>query len=725
MKKMKLFILLTLFLSITRMYAQEGAEPCANLNSFLQSNQNISILDSVFGGRTTKTGMIEFDIEKSIGFGLLEDHQDLFDIDRHTTFAWIDERQSRFSKIRYERYQQYYKGVKVVGGGYSRVVPIDPGGNPCTPVLLLSLRIYNNINMDIEPSVQKEDIERILANRVGGTATIGGTATDILQNDPNLEILCDSTTNCQPILTWKIYFNDNGEYKFGWLNAMDGQIVKTSEDHHHLTAPTSDYGDQSLNDLSTTVGSITTTKLTSPDEKIRVYNMAGVSGEASLGDFSENLIPQTTSSTWTSTIASPDVYQAFYVLQRLAPVLQDLEINYDVIHCGADRDVENAFAFEPTSGNFRDFYIIIGKYQGTGLVFYDIIGHELAHCHMFQFGIPSGGTIHEGVADMVGTYLESVIQGTTDWVMGDTKAIIAANFFEGKRDLSNPEFDCVDDIRTNNGISVYQRGDPMKYWFYLISEGDFGKDIPAIGIKTAIKIVLDAVALLGDRAFYEEFRDATLAVAKLEFGVCSPEYKAVRNAWQIVCLDVPPIECFSLVGDDIVCEESNTMQIHAQGITPNSAYRWYFPIAWTVVGNPVGNVLEGTNQLIVTNIPQYSYYPRYFKIKCLNLTTYQTSTMFVKVEDCDGDDMTCEEYYSIGRPASGVPTTERDISSDKTVVSNSKVIVTDLLGRILYRGSAEQFFEDRFLFSSSPLILLYLDESERVIKKTMINIKND
>jgi hypothetical protein len=99
--------------------------------------------------------------------------------------------------------------------------------------------------------------------------------------------------------------------------------------------------------------------------------------------------------------------------------------------------------------------------------------------------------------------------------------------------------------------------------------------------------------------------------------------------------------------------------------------------------------------------------------------------MFVKVEDCDGDDMTCEEYYSIGRPASGVPTTERDISSDRTVVSNSKVIVTDLLGRILYRGSAEQFFEDRFLFSSSPLILLYLDESERVIKKTMINIKND
>ena len=81
MKKMKLFILLPLFLSITRMYAQEGAEPCANFNSFLQSNQNISILDSLFGGRTTKTGMIEFDIEKSIGFGLLEDHQDLFDID--------------------------------------------------------------------------------------------------------------------------------------------------------------------------------------------------------------------------------------------------------------------------------------------------------------------------------------------------------------------------------------------------------------------------------------------------------------------------------------------------------------------------------------------------------------------------------------------------------------------------------------------------------------------
>jgi hypothetical protein len=99
--------------------------------------------------------------------------------------------------------------------------------------------------------------------------------------------------------------------------------------------------------------------------------------------------------------------------------------------------------------------------------------------------------------------------------------------------------------------------------------------------------------------------------------------------------------------------------------------------------------------------------------------------MFVKVEDCDGDDMTCEEYYSIGRPSFGVPTTEREISSDKTVVSNSKVIVTDLLGRILYRGSAEEFFQDRFSFSSSPLMLLYLDEYERVIKKSIINIKND
>lgn len=715
---MKLFILLTLFLSITGLYAQDGIEPCTNFNSFLQSNQNISILDSVYGGHTTKTGMIEFDIEKSIGFGLIEDHQDLFNIDGYTTFAWIDERQSRFSNTRYERYQQYYKGVKVVGGGYSRVVPIDPGGNPCVPVMLLSLHIYNNINMDIEPSVQKEDIESILANQ------IGGTALNIVQNDPNLEILCDSTTNCQPILTWKIYFNDNGEYKFGWLDAMDGQIVKTSEEHHHLTAPTSDYGVQSLNDLSTTVGSITTTKLTSPDGKIRVYNMSGVSGEPSIGDFSESLIPQTTSSTWTPTIASPDVYQAFYVLQRLAPILQDLEIDYDVIHCGADMDNPNATALTPPNGDFRQFYIAVGKFQGTGMGFYDIIGHELAHCYMTPFGIPFGGAVDEGIADMVGTYLESVIQGSTDWLMGDTKAVIAYNLLR-ERDLSNPEYDCVDDVRTNTGITVYQRGEPMKYWFYLISEGDFGKDIPKIGIKTATKIVLDAVALLGSGAFYEELRDATLAVARLEFGVCSPEYKAVRKAWQIVCLDVPPIECFSLVGDDIVCEESNTLQIYAQGITPNSAYRWYFPIAWTVVGNPVGNVLEGTNQLIVTNIPQYSYYPRYFKIKCLNLTTYQTSTTFVKVEDCDGDDMTCEEYYSIGRPSSGVPTTEREISSDKTVVSNSKVIVTDLLGRILYRGSAEEFFQDRFSFSSSPLMLLYLDEYERVIKKSIINIKND
>jgi Zn-dependent metalloprotease len=719
MKKMKLFILLTLFLSITRMYAQEGVEPCANFNSFLQSNQNISILDSIFGGRTTKTGIIEFDIEKSIGFGLIEDHQDLFNIDSYMTFAWIDERQSRFSKIRYDRYQQYYKGVKVVGGGYSRVVPIDPGGNPCVPVMLLSLRIYNNINMDVEPSVKKEGIERILANR------IGGTASNIVQNDPNLEILCDSTTNCQPILTWKIYFNDNNEYKFGWLNAMDGQIVKIAESNHHLTAPTADYGVQSLNDLSTKVGSITTTKLISPDEKIRVYNMSGVNDEVSIGNFTESIIPQTTSSSLDATIAAPDVYQAFYVLQRLAPVLKSLEINYDVIHCGADMNIDNSFALESPNGNFKDFYIAIGKYQGTGMAFYDVIGHELAHCYMFQFGIPSGGAIHEGIADMVGTYLESVVQGTTDWLMGDTRAIIAYNFAL-ERDLSNPEYDCVDDDLVHNiSLTPYQRSEPMKYWFYLISEGDPQKEIPAIGIETATKIVLDAVSLLGAGAFYEELRDATLSVAKLEFGACSPEYKAIRKAWQIVCLDVPPNECFSLVGDDIVCEETNSLQVYAQGGSPNSSFRWYFPIAWSVVGNPVGNVLEGENPLIVTNIPQYSYYPRYFKIKCLNLTTYQTSTMFVKVEDCDGDDVSCEEYYSIGRPALDTPTTAKETSLDRTIVNNSKVIVTDLLGRILYRGSAEEFFQDRFPFSSSPLILLYLDESERVIKKRIINIKND
>jgi len=716
MKKMKLLVLLTLFLSITGLYAQDGIESCANFNSFLQSNQNISILDSVYGGRTTKTGMIEFDIEKSIGFGLIEDHQDLFNIDRHTTFAWIDERQSRFSEISYERYQQYYKGVKVVGGGYSRVVPIDPGGNPCVPVMLLSLRIYNNINMDIEPSVQKEGIESILANQ------IGGTVLNIVQNDPNLEILCDSTTNCQPILTWKIYFNENGEYKFGWLNAIDGQIVKIGEDHHHLTAPTADYGVQSLNDLSTTVGSITTTKLISPDEKIRVYNMAGIVGEPTTNDYIESLIPQTISSTWDATIAADDVYQSFYVLQRLAPVLKSLEINYDVIHCGADVNIPNARPLDPPDGNFKNFYFFVGKYQDTSIAFYDIIGHELAHCYMLPFGIPIGA-VDEGVADMVGTYLESVIQGTTDWLMGDTKAIIAYDLLK-ERDLANPVYDCFDDVG-DNSLDPYEESEPMKYWFYLISEGDQQKEIPAIGIETAIKIVLDAVTLLGTNAYYEELRDATLAVAKLEFGVCSPEYKAIRRAWQVVCLDVPPIECFSIVGDDIVCEETNTLQIYAQGVSPNSTYRWYFPIAWTVVGNPVGNVLEGTNQLIVTNIPQYSYYPRYFNIKCLNLTTYQTSTMFVKVEDCDGDDMTCEEYYSIGRPSFGVPTTEREISSDKTVVSNSKVIVTDLLGRILYRGSAEEFFQDRFSFSSSPLMLLYLDEYERVIKKSIINIKND
>ena len=307
--------------------------------------------------------------------------------------------------------------------------------------------------------------------------------------------------------------------------------------------------------------------------------------------------------------------------------------------------------------------------------------------------------------------MESVWDGenTFDWISGN-------KFGDVARDLENPLFNCFTDVELEG--EGHLRSIPLGHWFYLISQGDSNADIPALGIETAMRIVISSLSSIGKKGDYEDMRNAVLSVVDDEYGICSDESRAVRFAWDQICVgpSINHYPCdFHIEGLPSVCEENNFLNLYIDNVTPRAFYRWHFPIEWTVQG-AVGNSYEGAD-LIVTGFPAYEWYPRYFPVAA-TAHTYEgpnyTHNKIVKLIDCDGDDPTCEKFYSIENR--GI------VYNTANEVNNSiitKIKVFNLLGNLLYSGIPSNF--DLYsLPYSGILILSYFDKSGGFIKSDKV-----
>lgn len=603
---------------------------CDNYNKFLEGSElyNLKELsDTIY-----PNGKIYLDVERDVQFRELESITPFLGLGNDYSLQYLSTRVSRFDEnIEFRRYEQYFKGVKVEGGGVTAAYripgdgPVGPNG-PCDELYMLSPYLFTEINIDVNPQIVETQLSAMLN----------------VEEIKRTELIVEQF-NCSYRLIWKTDYHKDKSLT-SWVDANTGFVLKTIESTQFKNAPTEDYGIQDLDDSEEN----NLTRLVSQDGSIITYDFDGTNlFDIEDADYLDNLIPTSdTNVDWQLTDADASVYQAHWVTSTTANFFDLLGIEFGTIHVGANCTGLNAGAL--FGSDLTEGFIVIGESNGSTLAEFDIIGHELGHIFLNEFlDYDEGGnaSLHEGIADMLGVFIEmQQNNGTPDWEMGEDVPFIV-------RDLENPEFDCFDDVEGFAFANRHRRSTPLGHWFFTASTGG----TPNIGVLNTLNIVLEALNLIGEDSDYKDLMEATLTVVEENFGRCSSEFAAINNAWENICVETGygilnnnPCD-FNISGPSWVCEESNYAKFCIDGGIPNNFWKWTIigkkSTDFTSTGGMQGNGQNGGQCLTLIDFPDYPYYPQYITIVVWSSTNQKEVRKRVKIVDCDGDDPTCEEYY--------------------------------------------------------------------------------
>jgi len=684
---------------------------CYNYNKFLEGSElyNLKELsDSIY-----PNGIIYLDAERDVQFRELESITPFLELGNDYSLQYTSTRVSRFDEnIEFRRYEQYFKGVKVEGGGVTAAYripgngPVGPNG-PCDELYMLSPYLFTEIDIDVNPQIVESQLSAILN----------------VEEIKRTELIVEQF-NCSYRLIWKADYYKNKSLT-SWVDANTGIEVKTIESTQFKNAPTEDYGIQDLDDSEED----NLTRLVSQDGSIITYDFDGTGlFDIEDTDYLDNLIPTSnTNVDWELTDADANVYQAHWVTSTTVDFFDLLGIDFGTIHVGANCTGLNAGAL--FGSNLTEGFIVIGESNGSTLAEFDIVGHELGHIFLNEFlDYDEGGnaSLHEGIADMLGVFIEmQQNNGTPDWEMGEDVPFIV-------RDLENPLFDCFDEVEDfgfgNCFECQHNRSTPLGHWFFTASTGG----TPNIGVLNTLNVVLEALNLIGEDSDYEDLMEATLTVVEENFGRCSSEFAAINNAWENICvetgygiLDTNPCD-FKISGPSWVCEESNYANFCIDGGIPNNFWKWTIigkkSTEFTSVGGMQGNGQNGGQCLTLIDFPDYPYYPQYITIKVWSNTNQKEVRKRVKIVDCDGDDPTCEEYYDnlLVSPGNNSFEQSHEFLSSSELRGTyedqriSEYVLYDLYGnRIAILTSLEQI--DRFSLLNGIYIVVEINNQGKLI----------
>lgn len=487
-------------------------------------------------------------------------------------------------------------------------------------------------------------------------------------------------------------------------------MLKFASRYDDLTAETQNYGTRTLIDKSLGNG---VTRLSSPDDNIRIYDFNSFGGFlCQNSSFDDSLIPTTTNGTeWPTSDASLGATQALYSATLINDILfNDFDIEFDGLQIGVDCRFNNAGASGTPTSIPR---VTIGLIDGASLAVHDIIGHELGHIairpNLSSNGSQSG-SLHEGIADMFGTYVEAVIQmgenEAPDWIIGDDVDGGEELFHRNLADTINNCF-----INLEDETSKHLRSEPLGHWFYLLSQGSL--HVNPLGMKETLNLVLETLPHISStNSDYPELRDAMVTMVENTYGTCSTEAIAVTNAWHQICVGEAST-CFKIDGPEEVCEEDDFLQFYVTNPQPGTLYRWTFPIEWTISNNSTqqGNTITDT-YLRVVGLPQYDYYPQHFTVKVYSplLGVSHTQTKQVTIIDCDGDDPTCFDYlenYAIIENRSSDELREDDIVN---------ISIYNIYGQLIYQGLESNFSQKETEYTQGIYVFCYFNKYRELIK---------
>ena len=691
---------------------------CPNYNSFTNDSMLFtnSHLIPPYEFGTLYTDLVKMDSLDAIlsGFGLDEDIS--FQL-QFTEDAFNDSSQY------YSRFQEYYNGILVEGGGitvnYIRNNNGDPG-NPCDILYSLAPRILSGFNINTNPTISLSSaIENIHADTI---------------YDSELIITHNLDSQCEFKLVWRIDYIHSGNRR-EYIDAHSGQVLFSINTDDFLRANTINYGEVELNNFQ----SGTFNSLESSNRRVKIIDFdnpnSGVDWE-----ISSWLVPSpnitTSGNSWES-VTSELAYQALYIGDEVIAKIDDLGLgsNYNDVRIGTSITYNNAEAKKFSYNPYEIQCILLGS-DGGSRALPDVITHELIHLYLRKFLSSSkfqAGSLHEAICDMFGTFIESKIQGFIDWAMGDddndTKNAI-------HRDLSNPnpQLDCFTEVENNQ--SRHDRSVPLSYWFYLISQGKSNPLIPALGIDVAIEIILSSLQNLDDNSDYRDLMNSTLSYILKKYGRCSNEFKSVSQAWELICITtgsadnngIIPDCSLSICGNTPICEETDHFEFCVCGAGPANAV-----FNWTIVGpksteysssiGMQGNSQNGGQCLTITDIPKYSFYPQYIKIRVHSPTMCNLGIrpcyleQVIKLNDCANDDPHCDYPYTetLINSIDSNDYYEGIKEINQLIFEPSKVKIYDTFGRQLYDSSIKGEVSNYMNFSGL-CFFIYFNKNGDIVK---------
>lgn len=677
----------------------QPASGCSNYNAFAKSSQIEQVKPLVSAVR--ENGTLLLNPEKADSMDLL--FQKL-GVTTGTTFQLVKETKSRLDSTKFFRkYQQYYYGIEVDGGGYTTAY-IGPGGPtaPCAKAYMMAPHILTEISLNHNPTIPSTNIPSILD----------------VQNVQSSKLLIthNLTNQCEYKLVWRVAYNKDYS-KISWIDAHSGALIRTIDSRAGHNAPTNTYGPQFLNDRTNGM----TTTLETPDGSVILYDFDNNCPNNILPvNWQLTAVPSTNNvNEWTNE-STLNAYQTFWVTSQVVTLYEGIGIDFGTVNVGSC-DEEGGFCL--FGSNTTAAFITIGTGEGGPLGIFDIIGHELGHAFMFEFiNYTNTGnrTLHEAMADIFGTYIESLVPSNNgiDWSMGDDESAVATRL---NRNLQTTSNNCFQTTQSNS--DWYVRGEPLGHWYFLVSQGDATRGISALGTLPTLNILIESLNLIDDNSDIPDLMKAMMTLVEEEFGRCSNEFFSIARAWEAIC--VPTgfavngiVSCnFTISGPNQVCEESNNAQFCAQG-APGLDYRWRIigmkSTEYTSQCGMQGNTQYGCTCLTLIDFPKYPYYPQYITIELYSpiVGPQFTQRKRVKLVDCNGDDPTCAEYNELRNEGNE----ERDSNpkSEKLEVEYVKVRAFDFMGRQVFEKNTSSLQRTDLQYHGILVLVFYSAKGEIV-----------
>ena len=302
--------------------------------------------------------------------------------------------------------------------------------------------------------------------------------------------------------------------------------------------------------------------------------------------------------------------------------------------------------------------ITYGTGAGTPLidtyVTLDVVAHEFGHglinntAKLVYQG--ESGAITEGINDIWGAcvsdYANKQFSGLNKniWlhridVGSANRSLISPNTFGDPDTYLGPNWFNINGCapsNQNDQCGVHTNSGVMSHWFYLLSEGGSGTnglsyayDVVNIGIDKAANILYRALTdHMTKNENYFNARTHTIQVAADLYGTSSNEVISVTNAWHAA-----GVGNMSITGPDFVCYDGGSFKLNN---APSGI------VYWTLSNNNLFTVNASTNPTTVTRIgttPGVATLSAH--IGSVNGTVVATKTIVACVPAISGPDVVC------------------------------------------------------------------------------------